>query len=346
MKDIRVGVIGTGTMGQRHCRVYSNLRHAHLEGLLDAEASVGNRIAESYGVAFYNRLDDLLERVDAVSLAVPTPMHFDIAAHCLARGVHVLVEKPMTETLEQARELTQLAEASGLVVQVGHIERFNPTYMELKHVLEGMSVLTIGSRRLSPYAGSNTDVDVILDLMIHDIDLMSDLIGEAPVSITADGLTAFSGVVDHVVAHLRFPTGPLLTMTASRITEQKVRRIEVTAREAYIEGDLLGKSISIHRSTIGEYQNQNHKGVRYRQESLLERIHVPIFEPLFLELQHFVTCIREGKPSMVPARDGLEALRLAEAIRESLGTSLIDATGNHVRSPVVEVESALVPALR
>jgi predicted dehydrogenase len=183
-----------------------------------------------------------------------------------------------------------------------------------------------------------------MDLMIHDIDLMSDLIGEEPVSITAYGLTAFSGVVDHVVTHLRFPTGPLLSMTASRVTEQKVRCIEVTAKEAYIEGDLLSKSISVHRCTTGEYQNQNHRGVKYRQESLLERIHVPIFEPLFLQLQHFVECILEGKVCKVPARDGLEALRLAEAIREAMGANLVDVTGKLKSSRLVEVEPVMVAA--
>jgi predicted dehydrogenase len=244
---------------------------------------------------------------------------------CLARGVHVLIEKPITETLAQAEELTKVAESSGLAVQVGHIERFNPTYIELKNVLEDMSVLAINSRRLSSYAGSNTDVDVILDLMIHDLDLMLDLIGEKAISISAYGLTVFSGVVDHVVAHLRFPTGPLLTMTASRVTEQKVRCIEVTTKEAYVECDLLAKSINIHRCTVGEYRNQSQRGVKYRQESLLERIHVPIFEPLFLELQHFVECILQGKPCQVPARDGLQALRLAAAIRDALSAGLVEA---------------------
>jgi virulence factor len=345
MEVVRVGVIGVGTMGQRHCRVYSNLRRARLVGVLDADPNVGCHVAQQYDVTSYEQVDHLLENVDAVSLAVPTPLHFDLAVHCLARGIHVLIEKPMTETLEQAKQLTQIAEASGLIVQVGHIERFNPTYMELTNVLEDMSVLAINSRRLSPYAGSNTDVDVILDLMIHDIDLMSDLIREKPLSITAFGLTAFSGVVDHVVAHLRFPIGPLLTMSASRVTEQKVRCIEVTAREAYIEADLLNKSISVHRSTTGEYENQNHRGVKYRQESLLERIHVPIVEPLFLQLQHFAECILEGKPSKVPARDGLKALRLAVAIRDSLDSSLIDATRNVKSSRLVETEPSTLAAV-
>jgi predicted dehydrogenase len=345
MKAIRVGVIGVGTMGQRHCRVYSNMRHARLAGILDTDQRVADRVANQHDAPCFVDVDTLLDQIDAVSLAVPTPLHFDLAMHCLARGIHVLIEKPITETVDQAEKLAQAAESSSLVVQVGHIERFNPTYMELKNVLEDMSVLALSTRRLSPFKGSNTDVDVILDLMIHDIDLMRDLVGAEPVSVDAYGLTAFSGVADHVIAHLGFAAGPMLSMTASRITEQKVRCIEVTAREAFIEGNLLNKSISVHRRTTGEYENQNHRGVKYRQESLLERIHVPIFEPLFLELQHFVDCILEGKPPMVSARDGLEALRLATTIRNSLSRSVTYAVGHPQPEPLQSAEPAMAPAL-
>jgi predicted dehydrogenase len=174
--------------------------------------------------------------------------------------------------------------------------------------------------------------------------LLLDLVGAEPTSISAFGLTAFSGVADHVVAHLRFGAGPLVSMTASRVTEQKVRCIEITAREAYVVGDLLNKSISIHRRTTGEYLDQNHRGVKYRQESLLESIHVPIFEPLFLQLQHFVQCILGGKPSRVPARDGLRALRMALAIRDSLGMSLTDAMVKPKPQRLAEVERITLPA--
>lgn len=312
-------------MGQRHCRVYSSLRQVQLAGICDAAPEVGHQVAQQYDVPFYRSVEDLLEHVDAVSLATPTPLHFDLAMQCLEQGVHVLVEKPITETLEQAEMLTRAAEASGLVVQVGHIERFNPTYLELRNVVKDMTVLAVNLRRLSAFEGSNTDVDVVLDLMIHDIDLMLDLMRQEPASINAYGLMALSGALDHVVAHICFEAGPLLTMTASRVTEQKVRSIEVTALEAYVEADLLNKTISLHRRTIGEYLSHNHRGgIKYRQESVVERIHVPIFEPLFLELQHFVECIVEGKPSAIPARDGLNTLRLATVIRNAVLAQRID----------------------
>ncbi len=317
MNQTRVGVIGTGTMGQRHCRVYSNMRHVQLVGLFDAHPETGHQIAQQYDTTAYDSIDHLLDAVEAVSLAVPTPLHFEIAMRCLERNVHVLVEKPITETLEQARALTCAAEASDLVVQVGHIERFNPAYIELKNVLQDLNVMAINLTRLSAYQGSNTDVDVVLDLMIHDIDLACDLIGQEPPSVDGYGLTVYGGALDHVVAHFDLDVPPLLTMTASRVTEQKIRSIAVTALDAFVEADLLNKTILLHRRTIGEYLSQNHRGIKYRQESIVERIHVPSFEPLFLELQHFVGCIREHKPVLVPARDGLRALRLATRIREA-----------------------------
>ena len=318
MKNLRVGVIGVGRMGERHCRVYSNLRRAQLVGVCDADTALGNRVARQYEVPHYANVDELLSYVDAVSIATPTPQHYDLVIRCLDHGVHVLVEKPITETVEQAEKLTQAAEASGLVVQVGHIERFNPTYTELKDVLEGLTVLAVNWRRLSPYVGSNTDVDVISDLMVHDLDLALDLIGREPASVTACGLTAQSGVIDHVVAHLDFEGGPLVTLTTSRVTEQKVRMIEVTALEAFVEGDLLNKSIAVHRRTTGEYLANS----KYRQESVVERVQVPASEPLFLELQHFTQNILEGKLPQVPARQGLRVMRLAGTIRENCGERL------------------------
>ena len=323
MDNLRIGVIGVGIMGQRHCRVYDNLRHAQLAGVCDIAPKPGRQVAQQYGVPYYERLDDLLDQVDAVSIATSTPSHYATAMRCVERGMHVLVEKPITETLAQAETLTQAAEAKGCVFQVGHIERFNPAYMELKNVLTVAPPWAVNVRRLSPYAGSNTDVDVVLDLMIHDTNLVLDLIGMEPTLVNAYGVTAHNGAIDHAVAQLCFGTArPLVTMTASRITEHKVRSIEVTTPTAYIECDLLNKSILMHRRTTGEYQNQTvHK---YRQESLVERIYVPTFEPLFLELQHFVECIQDHKQPNVTARDGLKALRLVEDIRNAVCGCLID----------------------
>ena len=310
-------------MGRSHCRVYANLRHAELIGVHDQSLHSGRAVAEANQVSFFESLDGLLEAVDAVSIATPTPTHFDLALHCIKRGVHVLVEKPITQTLAQAEALVQAAKDSNLVVQVGHIERFNPAYRELKHVVDGTMMLAVDLRRLSPFRGSNTDVDVVLDLMIHDIDLALDLAGALPVSIAAQGITAHNGPIDYATAQLQFANGLFLTMTASRMTEQKVRMAEVTAPDAYITADLLSKNVSVYRSTIGERTENSSRGEKYRQENIVERIHVPTSEPLYLELQDFVGCVMNEQAPQVTAQHGLDALRLAEDIRNTILPNLI-----------------------
>jgi predicted dehydrogenase len=330
MEIVRIGVIGVGRMGQRHCRVLSNLRKTQLVGVYDQSVEVGNRVAKQFEVEYFSDLDQLLEKVDAVVLASPTPTHYEQAMKCLNACVHVLIEKPITETLEQAEKLVSLADSQKLKVQVGHIERFNPAYMELKNVLEELRPMAINFNRLSPYQGSNKDVDVVLDLMIHDTNLVLDMVGVYPEKISALGFAVNSGMIDHAVAQLFYKGGPILTMTASRVTEEKVRSIDVTCREAYLECDLMGKSILAHRSTIGEYINANKRGVKYRQESIVERINVPTFEPLFLELQHFTECVLENKTPYVSANDGYMALKLAVQIRDSILEQLVDVGQNQL----------------
>jgi len=241
---------------------------------------------------------------------------------CLAQGVHVLVEKPIAATLEQAEILAKTAQESGLIVQVGHIERFNPTYIELKNVLEHKRLAVLNLHRLSAFDVSNTDVDVVLDLMIHDLDLVLDLAGSTPAAISAQGLSVFSNTIDHAAAQLTFANGPLVTLTASRITEEKIRTIEATTLDAYVEANLLNKSVTVHRRTVGEYLLQNQKGVKYRQESVIECIHVPAVEPLFSELDHFANCIATGTTPQVSAQDGYLALKLAFEIRSLINQNL------------------------
>ena len=258
VEPVRIGVIGAGRMGHNHCRILSAMRHALLVGITDIDSIVGERVAQQYETTFYHTLPELLSQVDAAVIAAPTPAHFDLAMYCLDLGLHLLIEKPITATIPEAETLVTTAADRGCIVQVGHIERFNPTYTELKHVLEDVNVAAMNFRRLSPYVGSNTDVDVVLDLMIHDLDLVLDLAQEQPVSVHASGVSSFSGDIDHAVAQLNFPTGSLWTVMVSRLTEHKVRSIDVTGLEVYVEGDLLNKSISLHRSMVGEYLSNNH----------------------------------------------------------------------------------------
>ena len=320
---IRVGVIGVGRMGERHCRVYSGLSDVEFVGVSDLSPQRGSAVAMTYGVPWFEDYTDLLRQVDAVSVVTPTDSHFAIVRECLRRQVHVLVEKPIAESLAEARELVQLARHSPIVFQVGHIERFNPAFLELQSILEDLPIVALGARRLSPFDTSNTDVDVVLDLMIHDVDLVSALFGDGFDQIQASGRSTKNGAADYVVATLFRQEGPIATLTASRVTEQKVRLLEVTAVGAYIEADLLNKSISIYRRTLPEYLDNHQRPPRYRQESLVERIYVPSAEPLLLELRDFVRCVREGRRPRVSGDDGLRALELAMRIRERAGAAPI-----------------------
>jgi predicted dehydrogenase len=315
----RVGIIGTGTMGERHCRVCANLPRVELVGVTDLNRERGTEVADRYGTIYLSDYRDLLAHVDAVIIAASTPVHYTLAAECLKCGLHVMVEKPITETIDQAHHLVQIAEERDLILQVGHIERFNPAFIELKHVTEEMTLIGINMRRLSPFDTSNIDVDVIRDLMIHDLDLAVNLVGSELEGITAWGRSINTGTTDHAVANLSFRNGPIATLFASRVTEQKVRAIEVIAEGAYVEADLLNKTVLVHRRTFPQYLD-NHQTTKYHQESFIERIHVPMSEPLMLELRHFTDCVRHGCPADVPGHDGLRALEMAETVARAIAS--------------------------
>jgi virulence factor len=336
MERVRTGVIGLGRMGQHHCRVIANQKDAELAGIFDINAQVSKETAANYDVPQYQRLDDLLKQVDAVVVATPTPTHFDITMQCLERNIHVLVEKPVTAKVQDAEYLARHVQHNGTVLQVGHIERFNPAYIELKKVLAKISVIAVNFRRLSPYRVSNKDVDVVIDLMVHDLDLSNDLTGREPLTINAYGLMPFSDSPDHVVAQLVYHNGPLITLTASRVTEQKIRWVDVTAEDAYVEADFMNKSIFIHRGSTGEYTGKCRNGVSYRQESLIERILVPNSEPLALEIKYFLECITQHQQPRVSIWDGLKALRMAQDISQLVN----DQNHRFSRQPQLSVPEA------
>lgn len=316
---IRVGVIGAGRMGERHCRVYSNLSGVEFVGISDASPQRGKAVADEYEVNFYEDYSDLLECVDAVNVATRTESHFEIVAECLRRQVHVLVEKPLTGNLAEARDLVRMGNQCSVILQVGHIERFNPAFLELQTIVDDLQIVGLTARRLSPFDTSNTEVDVIYDLMIHDIDLVLTLLGSNIGCVQAYGRSARTPATDYAVANICVADGPVATLTASRVTEQKVRLLEVTALGAYVEADLLNKSIYIYRGTLPEYLANHQRPLRYRQEGLVERIHIPTAEPLMLEIQDFIRCIREGSKPKVSAEDGLRALEMATRIQEQMG---------------------------
>jgi virulence factor len=316
---LRIGVIGVGVMGERHARVYSALPAVASVGIYDTDPQRARRVAARYGARTFASLDTLIGWADAISIVTPTPSHLDLALRCMQRGVHVLVEKPLAQSVAQGEAIVRAAQEYGCIVQVGHIERFNPTVGQLRLIPQATQPLAVTIRRMSPFDPRNTTVDVIFDLMIHDLDLALYLFGPDVTDAQAFGLSARTDDIDHAVAHLTFRDGPLVTIVASRVTEQKVRHVEIVADGSYIEADLMNKRISVHRYTTPQYMTTT-EVMTYRQESFIEQIHVPPVEPLALELDHFLTCVRNGERPMVSAEEGLRAVMYATDVREFIRT--------------------------
>ncbi len=313
---VRVGVIGVGNMGQHHTRVLSLLKDVELVGVSDVSLERGLDTAAKYGVRFFEDYRDLLPYVDAVCIAVPTRHHFPVGMSCLKAGVHVLIEKPIASTIHEAELLVNAAAEQQCILQVGHIERFNPAFQELSKVLQTEQLLALEAHRMSPHADRANDVSVVLDLMIHDIDLMLEL-AKAPVSkLTASGSRASdSGYLDYVTATIGFTNGIVATLTASKVTHRKIRRIAAHCRNSLTEADFLNNEILIHRQVTGNYST-NYGQVLYRQDGLVEQVYTSNIEPLNAELEHFVGCVRGGSQPSVGGEQALKALRLASSIEQ------------------------------
>jgi predicted dehydrogenase len=233
---------------------------------------------------------------------------------CLHAGVHVLIEKPIAASIAEAESLVNAAAETGCILQVGHIERFNPAFQELSKVLKTEELLALEAHRISPYSSRANDVSVVLDLMIHDIDLLLELARSPVVKLTASGSRASgSGYLDYVTATLGLANGIVATLTASKVTHRKQRRIVAHCKNSLTEADFLNSEILIHRQTTANYMT-DYGQVLYRQDGLIEKVYTSNIEPLHAELEHFVSCVRGGNKPSVGGEQALKALRLASAI--------------------------------
>jgi virulence factor len=313
---IRVGVIGVGNMGQHHTRVLSLLKDVELVGISDVSIERGLDTASKYRVRFFEDYRDLLQHVDAICIAVPTRLHYSVGMTCLQAGVHVLIEKPIAASISEAESLVNAAAESQCILQVGHIERFNPAFQELSKVLKTEELLALEAHRMSPYSNRANDVSVVLDLMIHDIDLLLELAASPVTRLTASGShAADSGYLDYVTATLGFANGIVATVTASKVTHRKIRRIAAHCRNSLTEADFLNNEILIHRQTTAHCL-ADHGQVLYRQDGLIEKVYTSNIEPLNAELEHFVNCVRGGNQPSVGGEQALKALRLASLIEQ------------------------------
>ncbi|MBC6479319.1 MAG: Gfo/Idh/MocA family oxidoreductase [Hormoscilla sp. GM7CHS1pb] len=315
-KPIRVGVIGVGNMGQHHTRVLSLLKDVELIGVSDIDVERGIDIASKYRVRFFADYRQMLPHVDAVCIAVPTRSHYDVGMSCLKAGVHILIEKPIAASIAEAESLVNAAADCNCILQVGHIERFNPAFQELSQVLKTEELLALEAYRMSPYSHRANDVSVVLDLMIHDIDLLLELAAAPVVKLTASGSRASdSGYLDYVTATLGFANGIVATLISSKVTHRKIRRIAAHCKNSLTEADFLNNEILIHRQTTANYMTE-YGQVLYRQDGLIEKVYTSNIEPLHAELEHFVSCVCGGNQPSVGGEQALKALRLASSIEQ------------------------------
>ena len=313
MQPVRTAVIGVGYLGRFHAQKYAALPESQLVAVVDARPDARDKVAAEVGCRAVADYRDILGEVDAVSIATTTPAHFPIARECLERGVHVLVEKPITETPDQARALIETAARRGCILQVGHLERFNSAILALEGVLG--TPRFIESHRLAPFKERGTDVNVVLDLMIHDIDLIQSLVGSPIVSIDAVGTSVFSQELDIANARIRYANGCVANTTASRVSMKMERKLRLFQDDAYVSIDLQQKVLTIVRKPPAG------AAVTPGQVSIEERS----FEQgdaLRFEIEAFLRSIREGRPPVVSGEDGLRALETAIRI-----TELVQGTG-------------------
>lgn len=309
----RAGVVGVGQMGSAHARVLDTLDDMRLVGVADADEDRAASVASTYDTVAL-ATEELLERADVVSVAVPTQHHYPIASRALDRGVHVLVEKPFVADPANGRDLLERAREAGVVLQVGHVERFNPAVRTLEEVVADMDIIAVEARRLGPPLDRDVDTGVTLDLMIHDVDVVCSLIDADVASVDAAGASENR----YVDATIRFENGTVAGLTASRVTQQKVRELGVTTSESKVNVDYLDQSIDIHRRSMPEFVETN-GDVRYRHESIIERPVVERVEPLKAELAAFVDAVRDGSEPEITGRDGLRALEIALHIERATG---------------------------
>ncbi|WP_435346440.1 Gfo/Idh/MocA family oxidoreductase [Haloarchaeobius sp. HRN-SO-5] len=309
---LAAGVIGVGNMGANHARVYADLPETRLVGVTDADAETAQSVARKHGVPALPQ-SALLERADVVSVAVPTPYHVETAKACIDAGVHVLVEKPFVHDVEAGRDLIRYARNEGVTLQVGHVERFNPAVQALQTFVDDLDVVAMSARRLGPPPSDGGRDSVMLDLMVHDFDVLTTLVDAEVQTMSAVGTLSDR----HVSAQLRFDDGTVATLDASRATQQKVRELTVTAGECYVTLDYLAQSLELYRHSLSEVVADD-GNVRHRTASVVERPIVENGEPLRNELRSFVEAVRTGTEPEVTGEDGIRAVELAQRVEQSL----------------------------
>ncbi|HPP86765.1 MAG TPA: Gfo/Idh/MocA family oxidoreductase [bacterium] len=309
MKKVKVGVIGVGHLGQHHARVYTELENAELVGIYDLNNEQAQKVAERCKCRIFDSYESLLKEAEAVSIAVPTREHFKIAATALKAGAHILVEKPITATLEEAKKLLKLAEKHKAILQVGHIERFNSAIKELSSRIKNPKYIECD--RLAPFNIRGTDVSVVLDLMIHDIDIILSLVKEKVKKLEAQGVAIFTDKEDIANARIIFANGCVANITASRVSIERTRKIRIFEDNVYYSVDYSTQTIKI----VTKKENADiRKFQEFNDLVNIEILKIDPEEPLKAELASFIDCVIKGKQPLVPGEAGSAALEIAAQI--------------------------------
>lgn len=339
---LKFGVAGGGALGRHHVRIYGELAAAgviELAGVFDVDASRAAGLAQQHSARAFASLDDAISSCDALSIVTPTHTHFDLATKCIQAGKHVLVEKPMTDNAESAHALVEMAQQHGCILQVGHVERFNPVFKYLETVATEPKF--IETHRLSPYPERSTDIGVVLDLMIHDLDVVLAFVKSTVTQVDAVGIPVLSGSEDIANARLRFANGCVANLTVSRVSPERMRKIRVFSGgqiQSYISLDYRAQEGFIYRLAAGEEKESSLlKKLLYAKDSKIVsefagrkivREPVPIAkdEPLKLELEHFVNCVRARATPMVSGESAMRSLDLALEITKQVRAASNDVT--------------------
>ena len=305
---IKVGVVGVGYLGKIHAEKYAHIPEAELIGVVDIDRKRSEEVAAHTNCRPFYHHRDLLGRVEAVSIAVPTLSHYHIAKDFFLAGIDVLLEKPITATVQEAQELNVLAQEKGIIFQVGHLERFNGALAAMNGMLD--NPLFIESYRLSPFSGRGTDVNVVLDLMIHDIDIILSIIRAEIEEVEAVGIPLYSSYTDVAHARLRFKDGCVAYISASRIAHERVRKMSILQHDSHLSIDYLKQSLTVTRK-----DKKGSEGIR-AEEVVSEN------EPLERQLQAFLKSVRERTPPVVSGEDGQRALEVALQIVTVIGKTM------------------------
>ncbi|MEL0456762.1 Gfo/Idh/MocA family oxidoreductase [Flavobacteriaceae bacterium SZ-1-7] len=314
---LKAGVLGAGHLGKIHLRLLKQSEKYNLVGFYDADETNGEKVEAEFGYKFFNSIDELIDAVDMVDIVTPTLSHYNCAKQAIAKGKHVFIEKPITNTVEEAEHIRELLAENNLRGQVGHVERFNPAYLAVKNEIK--SPMFIETHRLAEFNPRGTDVPVVLDLMIHDIDIILSIVKSKVKSISASGVAVISDTPDIANARLEFENGCVANLTASRISLKKMRKARFFQKDAYISVDFLTKKCEVVKmkdapEVPGDFDMilQNAEGVK--KQIYFDNPPVPDNNSILDELESFANAINNDRAPEVTLHDGTEALRIANQI--------------------------------